>query len=53
MSIQHLLPNSTSGTAGHYENTSGDSWLYVGATEQTIYQLLLGKAEQLIRQWPR
>lgn len=25
MSIEHLLPNNTSGTAGHYEETSGDS----------------------------
>lgn len=25
MSTEHLLPNNTPGTAGHYEKTSGDS----------------------------
>lgn len=37
MSIEHLLPNDTSGTAGHYEKISGDSRPYLGATEQAIH----------------
>lgn len=40
MSIEYLLLNNTSGTAEHYEKTSGDSRLYFGATEQTIHYLL-------------
>lgn len=37
MSIEHLLPNNTSGTTGYYEKTSGTADFTFGATEQTIH----------------
>lgn len=38
MPVEHLLPNNTSGTAGHYEETSEDSLVLLNAraTDQAV-----------------
>lgn len=44
MSIEQLFLNSTLGTAGLYEKTSGESQHYLDDAEQTTHSSLLGNA---------